>query len=73
MIGADGTGAFSAVRAIVESVVALSAIGTFGLSLLGLPVGLTGLAFVLIFAALMGLGWAPFEEAHPRYDRTDGN
>ncbi|WP_394740939.1 hypothetical protein [Natronococcus roseus] len=73
MIGADGTSAFSAVQVIVVSVAILSAIGTFGLSLLGLPVGLTGLAFVLIFAALMGLCWTRFEKVNPRYDRTDGN
>lgn len=72
MIGADGTNAFGAVQVVVVAVVVLSTAGTFGLYLLGLPVGLTGLAFVLVFASLMGLGWSRFEEAHPRHDRTDG-
>lgn len=72
MIGADGAGAFSAVQGVVVGLVVLSAIGTLGLYHFGLPAGLTGLAFVLIFAVLMGLSWTRFEETHPRHERSEG-
>lgn len=72
MIGADPTGAFDGVQAIVVGIVVLAAAGTVGLSVLGLPAGLSGLAFVLLFAALMALSWTRIEDVQPRHDRTDG-
>lgn len=70
MINADPTGAFSGVQAVIMGIVVVSAVVTFGLYALGLPAGLTGLAFVVSFAVLMGAGWTRIKDAHPRYDRT---
>lgn len=71
MIGADPTGAFSGVQAVVIGVVLLAVSGTLGLYLLGLPVEMSGAVFIVLFVVLMALGWSRFETVHPRYDRTD--
>lgn len=72
MINADPTGAFGDVQLVVLALAVLAVLGTAGLYLLGLPLELSGIVFVVLFALLLAAGWSRIERAHPRHERTDG-
>lgn len=68
---ATSTGAFGAVHLVILGVVFVALAATLGLYLLGLPIGMAGVAFIGIVVGSMLLARPLFDRASPEFDHID--
>ncbi|QLG27519.1 hypothetical protein HUG10_08120 [Halorarum halophilum] len=71
MFGDVSTSAFSGLQTVVLGVLLAALAGTLGLYVLGLPIEMTAVAFLVLFVGTLVLSIPLWKRVGPRFDHAD--